>query len=161
MTNSTSEREQRLKMIRYRAENYLTGTVHAETYHQDVNLLLSMLDSQAAERVKRRAPYSEECRAAIGEVERRFESENVELCSIEYVHQREDHTATAMRDKCFEKVRAIHEERLRDLRTLVEKGEIEHEDAEYERAVLFVLSNVITAIQSLTLDQVDQEKQQS
>lgn len=67
--------------------------------------------------------------------------------------------ATAMRDACVEKVRTIHEERLRELRRLTGAGDVEQEDAEYERAVLFVLSNVITAIQSLTLDQVKRERQ--
>ena len=69
-----------------------------------------------------------------------------------------ERAATRMRQACVEKVRAIHEERLRDLRTLTENGEIEHEDAEYERAVLFVLSNVIDAVKSLTLDQVEEKQ---
>jgi hypothetical protein len=55
---------------------------------------------------------------------------------------------TATRTACVEKVKAIHEERLKDLHTLTEKGEVEREDAEYERAVLFVLSNVIDSIKS-------------
>ena len=65
--------------------------------------------------------------------------------------------ATAMRTACVEKVKTIHQERLRDLRSLTEKGEVEQEDAEYERAVLFVLSNVIDSLKSLPLNQVRPE----
>lgn len=72
--------------------------------------------------------------------------------------QERDAAATRMRDACVETVRAIHEERLRDLRTMAEAGDIEDEDTEYERAVLFVLSNVIDSLKSLTLDQVEQKQ---
>lgn len=47
----TPEQQERLKQIRERAEKYLTGTVYAEVYHEDVNTLLSLLDSQEAERI--------------------------------------------------------------------------------------------------------------
>lgn len=59
--------------------------------------------------------------------------------------------ATRMREACLAKVKEIHEERLRDLRALTDKGELEHEEADYERAVLFVMGNVVTALSSLTL----------
>ena len=77
--------------------------------HGYIDFLLSIVKEQEADRRNRRDPYSEECRAAINELERRFESEEVELCSIGYARQREDYGADQMRSLCVEKVKLLAE----------------------------------------------------
>ena len=47
-TNSTLLTEEAVREVRERAATYLTGSVHAELYHQDVTLLLSVIDSRSA-----------------------------------------------------------------------------------------------------------------
>lgn len=45
------EQQKQLEQIRERAKEIVTGTVWAEVYHQDVTLLLSLIDSHAVQRL--------------------------------------------------------------------------------------------------------------
>lgn len=65
---------------------------------------ISLLDSQASKRRRAYESYSEDCQLAIDELEQRFASEDIELCSIEYARHREEVGAATMRSRCVEKV---------------------------------------------------------
>lgn len=66
-----------------------------------------------------------------------------------------ENAATAMRDKCVEKVKELRDERVRELHVFA-NDDNHADDAEYTRAVLFVLHGVVTALESLTLEKEKQ-----
>lgn len=65
--------------------------------------------------------------------------------------------ATQMRDACVGKLKSRRDQRRRDLHALANSDNHEAK-ADYERAVLFVLDNVIYDLESLTLNQLEQEQ---
>jgi hypothetical protein len=71
------------------------------------------------------------------------------------VERERDNAATSMRSACVAKVKAMRTERLKDLHAF-ENSDNHKDEADYERAVVFVLSNVITALESVSIQ--EQEK---
>lgn len=152
MTNSptSTEREEQLRSIRERAATYLTGSVYAEVYHADVNLLLSLLDDQAVGDGKFVGPCVScghnnydiergECR------QRWMEGRYSVVCGCSCAkHNSLANAATAMRDKCV----ALLENAAPTLNAAVDSATIGP-----------IMVNLIEKMESLTLDQ--QEKQQS
>ena len=168
----SNEHEERLKQIRERRNalqlrhgDWPYQTVHnskERAFQQyvlaDMDFLLSLLDSQVAVVNPSHDDTHEDDSALYCLTCSQQGYCGMCLRRDDLAPDERERVAIRMRDKSVEIVRAIHEERLRGLRELTEKGEVEHEDAEYERAVLLVLGNVIDAIQSLTLDNGEQEQ---
>ena len=138
-TLTSNEGEERLKQIReglarVRRDPSLANPGFAPPLWDDIEFLLSLIDSQAVSETFVGPCVS--CGHNNYDVERGervqhwVEGRMSVACGCPCARRNSiANTATEMRNKCVEKVREIHEERLRGLRALTEKGEVEQEDA--------------------------------
>lgn len=132
-TMNTDERKERLKQIRERREAYTRLPVRYEypdlPNWGDIDFLFSLYDSQAA------LPPGEWCRCLR---QKGHENRTIECLDSQQVSRI---AATLMRAKCVEKVNEIAKSWLSS------------------HAAKGALHEVVAALESLTLDQVEQEKQ--